>query len=91
MASQKRRPQPCGDCGASESVKAGRFDTLRFNPPNLKKQVAHRGRAKFARATVFEVFGYRAARAIDYDRFRDRKPSQSPRPSPALVRWRAAS
>lgn len=45
--------------------------------------------ARFARAAVFEVFPYRDARAIDYDKFLDRKPSQAPRPSPEV--WRMAN
>ena len=50
------------------------------------RPVCHRGNARFARAAVFEMFGYRDARAIDYGRFRDRHPSQPPRPSPELRR-----
>ncbi len=84
MASKRRRPQPGGDCGTSEIVLADGFDTLRFNPESHKKQ-AHRRRAGFARGIVFEVFGYRNARAIDYDGFVDRKPN------PAPLWWRAAS
>jgi hypothetical protein len=38
-------------------------------------------RAKFARRMVFEQFGYRHARAIDYDKFVDRKPGELPRPA----------
>lgn len=46
----------------------------------------HRARrARFARRMVFGVFPYRHARAIDYDRFVDRKPDQR------LRRWRAST
>ncbi len=83
MAPKKRRPQPCGDCGASEGVSAGRFDTLRFNPQPHKKQ-DHLHRDNFARDAVFAEFGYRHARALDYDAFVDRVPNQTP------LWWRAA-
>ena len=83
MASQKRRPQPGGDCGASEKVLADGFDCLRDNPRNSKKQ-EHRHRADFARDAVFEAFGYQHARALDYPDFVDRKPTA------AGVWWRAA-
>ena len=53
------------------------------------RPVCHRGNARFARSAVFEMFGYRDARAIDYDLFRDRKPRQPPRPSPELRRLAA--
>ncbi len=79
MPSTKRRPQPGGDCGASEKVLADGFDCLRDNPRNSKKQ-DHRHRAGFARDIVFHEFGYRHARAIDYDGFKDRKPIKWWRP-----------
>jgi len=44
MASKRRRPQPGGDCGASEKVLASGFDFLRFNPQNHKKQPRPRRR-----------------------------------------------
>ena len=72
MASKKRRPQPCEDCGASEKVELGGCDFLRFNPPNRKKQ-EHPHRADFARAVVFAEFG-RHAFAIDQGDFEDKKP-----------------
>ncbi len=44
------------------------------------------GRRKhFARRMVFEQFGYRHARAIDYDNFVDRRPSDVPKPSPGVI------
>ncbi len=81
MPQKKRRPQPCGDCGTSEIVLAGRFDFLRDNPQNRKNQAR---RARFARFAVFEEFNYIHGRAIDYDDFVDRAPDQAPR------FWRAA-
>ncbi len=83
MAPKKRRPQPGGDCGASEKVLACGFDVQRDNPQAGKKQ-EHPHRAGFARDIVFAEFGYRHARAIDYDGFVDRNPT------PAGVWWRAA-
>ena len=44
-----------------------------------------RARAKFARRMVFLQFGYRYARAIDYDNFVDRRPSDVPKPSPGVI------
>ncbi len=84
MASQKRRPQPCGDCGASEKVLAGGFDCPTDKPQAQKKQ-EHRHRAGFARDIVFAEFGYQHARALDYPDFVDRKPATAP------VWWRAES
>ncbi len=82
MPPKKRRPQPGGDCGASEKVLADGFDCFRDSPQSREKQ-EHRHRAGFARDIVFAEFGYRYARAIDYDGFKDRKPA------PAGVWWRA--
>ena len=84
MPPRKRRPQPCGDCGASEKVLAGGFDFLRDTPQARNKQASHRHRAGFARDMVFEEFGYQHARAIDYVGFIDRKPNLAP------VWWRTA-
>ena len=67
-------------------------DAPQSTPSPCKLQarpVGGRGRARFARSAVFEMFGYRFARAIDYDRFRDRHPRQPPRPSPEV--WRMAN
>ena len=71
MAFKKRRPQPGGDCGASEKVLADGFDCLRDSPRNSKKQ-EHRHRADFARAAVYSEFG-RNAFAIDQADFEDKK------------------
>ena len=46
--------------------------------------VAHR--ARFARSAVFEMFPYKHARAINYNGFVDRHPSQPPRPPASLRR-----
>jgi hypothetical protein len=39
-------------------------------------------RARFARRMTFAEFGYRHGRPLDYENFRDRRPCDSPRPSP---------
>ena len=44
-----------------------------------------RRRARFGRSAVFEEFPYRHARALDYDKFQDRKPSEKPREPPAGI------
>ena len=85
MPPKKRRPQPGGDCGASEKVLLGGFDTPRDSPQAGNKQ-EHPHRAGFARAMTFSEFGYRSARALDYDDFIDRLPSQLS----ATTWWRAA-
>ncbi len=43
-------------------------------------------RDRFARAAVFEEFDHRAAMAVYFDAFRDRRPGDPPRPSPELRR-----
>ena len=39
-------------------------------------------RTRFARRMVFEEFGYRYARALDYNEFVDRRPGALPKPAP---------
>ena len=80
MPPDRKRP-PAWDRRLSESVLADGFDCLRDNS-QIRKNQEHRHRADFARDIVFQEFGYRHARAIDYDGFKDRKPA------PARVRWR---
>ena len=46
-------------------------------PPTLSSRDMQR-RAQFARAAVYLEFRHRDARALDYDDFRDRKPSKKP-------------
>ncbi len=76
MTPKKRGPQLGGNCGTSEVVLAGRFDFLRNTSQAHKRQA--RRRAGFARDMVFESFGYRHARALDYDTFADRAPGPAP-------------
>ena len=54
MAPTKRRPQPCGGCGASESVSAGGFDFLRDKPP-LKEHNPARPTAKTLEGNTMTV------------------------------------
>ncbi len=86
MAFQKRKP-PARDRRFSENAVAfAGVDTSRDKPQALKKQARGlRRRAGFARAMVFEAFGYQQARALDYDGFVDRTPNLAPK------RWWAAS
>ena len=83
MAPDKRRPPGGNGRPSEEIVSAAGIDTFRDTPNSPKLQVRRRD---FARAMVFEEFKYKHARAIDYDRFLDRKPNQAPRPSPELRR-----
>ena len=87
MAPDKRRPPGGNGRPSEEIVSAAGIDPFRDTPNSPKLQA--RRRTRFARSCVFEMFSYRDARAIDYDRFLDRKPSQSPRPSPEV--WRMAN
>ena len=61
---------------ASESIPASRKLQARPVGPRPRRRDP---RARFARRMVFEAFKYKHARAIDYDRFVDRKPDQAPR------------
>jgi hypothetical protein len=47
-----------------------------------RRAQAQSRRARFARGLTFSEFGYRHGRALDYENFRDRRPCDSPRPSP---------
>jgi hypothetical protein len=82
MATEKRRAPP-GWSGApsGDDVEFAGFDISRVTHPAFQSQASLR-RRDFARAVVFEEFGYRHARAIDYDGFVDRKPNQAPRAAP---------
>ncbi len=64
-------------------IALGNSNESELSPQTPKNQAFLRRRAGFARAMVFEAFGYRHARAIDYDGFVDRKPNLAP------VWWRA--
>ncbi len=46
-------------------------------------------RADFARSAVLAEFRTRAARAIDYDGFVDRRPNEPPRPAPEVWQRKA--
>ncbi len=83
MPPDKRRAPPGGSGTPLKFVLATSLDSLRDTSQAHKKQ-EHRHRAGFARDIVFAEFGYRHARAIDYDGFVDRNPT------PAGVWWRAA-
>ena len=83
MALDRRRPPVFAGRPSEEIVSAAGIDTFRDTPNSPKLQARRRD---FARAMVFEEFKYKHARAIAYDRFRDRKPNQAPRPSPELRR-----
>ena len=78
MAPDRRKP-PGGFGRLSKSVSADGFDALRVKPKAPKKQASHPHRAVFARAAVFEEFGYRHARALEYGGFVDHRPNQAPR------------
>lgn len=85
MAPTKRGP-PGGRGRPSEvSALAAGIGTFRNRPLTIEKQVSRLRRADFARDIVFAEFGYRHARAIDYDEFVDRTPTAAP------VWWRAES
>ena len=53
--------------------------------PTARSLSRERRRARFARSAVFEEFGGRQARALDYDKFHDRKPSEKPWEPPAGI------
>jgi hypothetical protein len=82
------RPEPGArdSSGTDELLPSNASVSTKSRAPNQ----AHRNgtatsircpRAKFARRMVFSEFGYRYARALDYDNFRDRKPGELPRPA----------
>ncbi len=79
---QHPRPRP-GARGNDSGTSLG-SDAAFFTPASRKLQVRP-ARDRFARAMVFEAFGYQHARALDYDGFIDREPNQAP------LWWRAAS
>ncbi len=86
MPVDKRKPP--GRLGrlSGNFVVAGGSDFPRDKPQALKMQARpRRHRAGFARDMVFAEFGYRHARALDYDGFIDRKHNLAPR------RWWTAS
>ena len=84
MTPSKREP-PGGNGRLSEvSALAAGIGTFKNRPLAPGNQASHPHRAGFARAMVFEEFGYQHARAIDYVGFIDRKPNLAP------VWWRAA-
>jgi len=83
MAHKKRKGPPASG-PLLKNVELGGCDTPKDNPQAGKKQ-EHPHRAGFARGIVFAEFGYRHGRAIDYDGFIDRLPSQSS----ATTWWRA--
>ena len=60
--------------------------SARRDRPNRTTTSIRCPRAKFARRMVFEQFGYRHGRAIDYDNFCDRRPGDVPKPSPGVIR-----
>ncbi len=79
------KKEPPGGFGRlSWNILADGFDLLNDSLQASKKQ-AHPHRAGFARDMVFAEFGYRHARALDYEGFVDRTPNPAPR------RWWAAS
>ena len=83
MQHPRQKPGARGNTDAGVSL-AG--DTPNSSLAPHAKQADLRRRARFARRMVFEEFGYRYAQALDYDRFLDRKPDQTPRPSPEVRR-----
>ena len=84
MPPDKRKPPGCGLQRFSGQAVSISIQSHRDTPQNHKKQARPR-RVGFARDMVFQEFGYRAARALDYGDFTDRLPSQSPAP----LWWRA--
>jgi len=57
MASKKRRPQPCGDCGASENVNPGGFDFSEDKQPRPISQPRPLGPGELARLTELARLG----------------------------------
>ena len=85
MPPDKRRAPPVEYGGAPlEFVSLGSGDKSEDTLEAPQKQ-EHSRRAGFARDIVFAEFGYRHARALDYDAFVDRMPNQAP------LWWRAAT
>ncbi len=79
MAAQNRRGPPGGRGRPSEvSALAAGIGTFRIRHLTTEKQVSRLHRANFARDMVFESFGYRHARALDYGEFVDRAPGPAP-------------
>ena len=87
-----RNPRP--KSGARDRLDTGKSlpgDALVSNKSRASNQARRNGtaatgrRKHFSRRMVFEQFGYRHARAIDYDNFVDRRPSDVPKPSPGVI------
>ncbi len=79
-----KRRAPLAGGAPLENIATGNSDNPEHGPRVPKRQAFLRRRSGFARAAVFEEFGYRQGRAIDYGGFVDRKPNQRPR------LWRAS-
>ncbi len=78
MPPDKRKPPIRDRRFSGDDVEVACIDITRITPSYPKKQTALRRRCNHARNAVFEAFGYRHARAIDYDGFIDRKPTPAP-------------
>ncbi len=89
MKPDKRKPPARDRRLSGDNVEVAGVDIPRIPPQHPTKQASRR-RGNFARAAVFEEFGYRSGRALDYDGFVDRKPNRLSRWSTSAT-WRAAS
>ncbi len=85
MPPDKRRPQSGGiGRGPRKNIAAVNRDGSKLRPQAPENQAFPRRRNNYARDAVYEEFGYRNARALDYGAFVDRKPG------PARRRWMVA-
>ena len=75
MIPDKRRAPPGGSGTLQKVIALCSCDRPEDSPLAPRDQA--RRRASFARATVFEMFGYRSARALDYGTFADRMPGRA--------------
>ncbi len=73
---QHPRPRPgARDRFFDASLGSDASESIPATPKLQGRPIGDRHRADFARDIVFAEFGYRQARAIDYDGFVDRKPT----------------
>ena len=80
MTPKMRRALSGGSSAPSgDDVEFAGFDFSTVTEPASDNQASLRHRAQFARSMVFAEFRYKHAAAIDYGRFVDRRPDQTPR------------
>jgi hypothetical protein len=81
----KRNPAPVIRPDTGRSVWKIRVQLNSRSSRQMQGQ-RQKARNRFARDAVFEEFNHRAAMAVHFDGFTDRRPWETPRPSPEV--WR---